>query len=389
MKQNNPTLPTPSVSSQPPQNIPQGTVPQIVGYMTTGANPQFLPVNYVKPQQSTIQSTSTTPTTSHSSSPSCSKTTKSSTSTKVNELKDKVPCKHWDKCTKTNYRDHVDHGEKYYHPCKKGANCSMITDSVHRSRFVHPCKYDSKCTKLQQKEHCLHYFHTCQDATSCQKYLSGDISHCYSFIHESKATNSTSNTQVNCISSWPKEWENPPKLSKNPLMKPHFRIVTLSTSSKEFQHCSQLFSSTSTGKTILKIERIENYIRWNWYSLQKQNMKANHNEKQLFHGTQQQFADLIAKEGFDARVSNSGKFGNGIYFSPNASYSLGYAGNSNNGRMFIVRVLVGHSYDANMNMMQTIKIAPQGFDSVTGWGGQEIIVYDNKQAYPEYLITYQ
>jgi len=371
-----------------PQNVPQGMVPKVVGYLATSGThpPQFVPINQATNtmQQSFHPMTNQTIIQSpivHPPQPSTSTHNKKS----MNELKDKHPCKHWEKCTKINYRDHPDHGEKYYHPCKLGSKCTS-NDQVHKNRFVHPCKFGKSC-KLHNEEHSLRYTHPCTSGTLCKKYLSGDIAHCFRFTHDANSdSNSNNNITTVQVSPWPKEWENPPKLSKNPLKDPHYKMVTLSTSSTEYQHVSKQFTNSSSGETILKIERIENYARWNWYSIQKQNMKSNHNEQLLFHGTKQEYAEKIAKEGFDARISNSGKFGNGIYFSPHANYSLSYAGRQ--GRIFLVRVLVGSSYSAQ-SMMQSTKIAPQGYDSVSGCQGQEIIVYDNKQAYPEYMITYQ
>ena len=49
--------------------------------------------------------------------------------------------------------------------------------------------------------------------------------------------------------------------------------------------------------------------------------------KHLFHGTRQTDPKLIfgTEDGLDIRFSNSGAYGNGIYFANNSHYSSNYA----------------------------------------------------------------
>merc|ERR1711963_951398 len=69
----------------------------------------------------------------------------------------------------------------------------------------------------------------------------------------------------------------------------------------------------------------------------------NLNERYLFHGTRNENINKIAAEGFDMRVptANGARFGKGIYFALNASYSIRFAKQCK--MMFIARVLCGTS----------------------------------------------
>ena len=49
-----------------------------------------------------------------------------------------------------------------------------------------------------------------------------------------------------------------------------------------------------------------------------------HGKETFFHGTDESAADAIAQTGFDDNFSASGKFGPGLYFSPEAMTSYAY-----------------------------------------------------------------
>ena len=80
-------------------------------------------------------------------------------------------------------------------------------------------------------------------------------------------------------------------------------------------------------------------------------------------------------------------YGQGAYFSTNASYSHNYAiPNAPTGEryMFVVDVLVGDSIAGN----KTMKTPPAGYDSTTD-GKHIFVTYRDDQAYATYLIVYQ
>jgi hypothetical protein len=97
------------------------------------------------------------------------------------------------------------------------------------------------------------------------------------------------------------------------------------------------------------------------------------------------------------RFSPGGMWGPANYFAANASYSDSYAHKTSDAKqMFLARVIVGNSKTCNPN--KNLKMPPaikaenphDLHDSVHGYtGGSDVfIIYTNKQAYPEYLITY-
>lgn len=69
--------------------------------------------------------------------------------------------------------------------------------------------------------------------------------------------------------------------------------------------------------------------------------------KHLFHGTNQTDPKLIyeSEDGLDIRFSNSGAYGNAVYFANNAAYSSNFAHKKNDGdiQMFLCLVLTGES----------------------------------------------
>lgn len=97
------------------------------------------------------------------------------------------------------------------------------------------------------------------------------------------------------------------------------------------------------------------------------------------------------------RFSAGGMWGQANYFAANASYSDAYAHKINGTKqMFQARVMVGNTKTCNPN--NGLKMPPpisadnplDLHDSVHGkTGGSDVyVIYTNKQAYPEYLITY-
>lgn len=141
--------------------------------------------------------------------------------------------------------------------------------------------------------------------------------------------------------------------------------------------------------------------------------------------------DKIANHGFDERVSNlAGMFGCGIYFAENSSKSVLYAHASSCPQsgavyigqtsacnctgvndvervMFLCRVCVGTPHirleatDKDKPLRRPPDREDTGipFDSVLGESAQwnksaklafrEFIVYDRRQCYPEYIITFK
>jgi hypothetical protein len=119
----------------------------------------------------------------------------------------------------------------------------------------------------------------------------------------------------------------------------------------------------------------------------------------LFHGTRATPPEVIYKseEGFNINYSADGMWGKAIYFAYNSSYSNSYASSLPNGskQMFMATVLIGKEIELNPD--RTLREPPMQpntnikYDSIKGnTGGSDVImVYSNKKAYPQYLITYR
>ena len=88
-------------------------------------------------------------------------------------------------------------------------------------------------------------------------------------------------------------------------------------------------------------------------------------------------------------------WGKAIYFAEDAKYSHSYSFSSGTERkMFFARVLVGNTKfmkpDNNLNLPPSID-GSKRYDSVSGHtnGSNVFMIYVNKKAYPEFLITYK
>ena len=131
--------------------------------------------------------------------------------------------------------------------------------------------------------------------------------------------------------------------------------VNLSSASKEFQTLVALFNkSQRTPLNVLKITRVQNLSLYQSYAVKKMAMAKYMEAGQdlevayLFHGTHEDTVDKIAQQGFNRSFAglNMVRFGRGVYFAINSSYSSHpqYAKPDSRGvqRMFMCRILVGH-----------------------------------------------
>ncbi|KAL9657792.1 hypothetical protein ABK040_013130 [Willaertia magna] len=240
------------------------------------------------------------------------------------------------------------------HICFKGENCTEIDNSEHKRYFLHYCKYKEACRYKENKAHSKDFIHPCKHGGKCKKYLEGEMPH---IVLKSHVLGDTSTLEV---FNWPTEWASPAplKLSKDPLKKPHYAKISITIGTNEYQIVENLFKATLSNP-IQSIHRIENYKLWFWFCQKRKKMGNNCNERKLFHGTAPTTVDLISKDGLDARVSGYGNFGEGIYTSPYASYSNAYTSSSPPKYMFVVRALVGDTYNVAGNLTQQgLKRAP-------------------------------
>jgi hypothetical protein len=326
---------------------------------------------------------------------------KSCRSLTIPENKTLPYCPDFNDCRKTNDEQHR---SMFRHQCKDGDNCASLNNPVHILRFVHPCKFAERCHKqYDDLDHRKNFTHPCQYGVGCRYMLAHDIAHILQFIHPT-----ADNTASVLKFQWPSHWQNPsaPDPSILDTKTNYSREVVLDPkTSQEYKDVYKKFSGQmKRGFQLQEIRRIENYNLMKWYNVTKASIAAKHkkgdpNEKQLFHGTTTEVGKLIKEQGFDLRFSKfTGYYGAGIYFSPYSSYSDSYAVKdpvTELKYMFLARVLVGNEYICTQNNNSLRRPPPipnsttELYDSVYGKAEKHTIVYENDQAYPEYLIIYK
>ncbi|NXT15310.1 PAR14 polymerase, partial [Prunella fulvescens] len=190
----------------------------------------------------------------------------------------------------------------------------------------------------------------------------------------------------------------------DPMENEQLKIVELKPDSREYKDVQERFLQTCQLFKIEKIERIQNRYFWKNYQIKKCEIdKKNgnrNNERLLFHGTSQESLTLINKQGFNRSYAgmHAANFGNGTYFAVNASYSANdlYSKPDVNGRkyMYLARVLVGEYSlgrkgsitPARKNVSNSVDLYDSSTDHVSH--PSMFIIFNDIQAYPEYLITF-
>uniref|UniRef100_A0A4W5P7J1 Poly [ADP-ribose] polymerase n=1 Tax=Hucho hucho TaxID=62062 RepID=A0A4W5P7J1_9TELE len=180
-------------------------------------------------------------------------------------------------------------------------------------------------------------------------------------------------------------------------------LVPLTPGSKEYKNVEKEFQKTLLN-TILKIERVQNESLWKSYQIRKKHLeeknKHTNNEKLLFHGTSSNSITQINNHGFNRSYAGThgAAIGNGSYFAVDSSYSArGYskADAQGNKRMYLARVLVGEFTRGHAGLIVP-PAKPSGkeadlYDSVTDNTSNPtmFVIFNDVQAYPEFLITFQ
>ncbi|CAF4933386.1 unnamed protein product [Rotaria sp. Silwood1] len=204
------------------------------------------------------------------------------------------------------------------------------------------------------------------------------------------------NDQIICI---PKKWGDQTE---------GCTLVEIPRNDSDFARIENRMKETMTNVKIDKIERVQNIRMWRHYAFRHLELKKELShmpnlqiEMELFHGTRTTPPSEIyhGEYGFDMTYSTSGMWGIGTYFAKNASYSCnGYDYKLPNGKrqVFLAQVLTGDIYDCKSD--STLRRPPKKnetksglrYNSVSGdTGGSKVyIVYENRVAYPTYLITF-
>ncbi|XP_049908033.1 protein mono-ADP-ribosyltransferase PARP14 [Epinephelus moara] len=181
------------------------------------------------------------------------------------------------------------------------------------------------------------------------------------------------------------------------------KLFPLTAGSKEYNDVETELKKTGLSANIISIERVQNTTLWQSYQLMKKQLevknKHTNNERKLFHGTGANSIDLINKQGFNRSYAGAhgAMIGNGSYFAVNPVYSAqGYAKPDARGhkRMYLARVLVGDFTNGRSGLItppsKNSGNAADLYDSVADNSSNPtmFVVFNDIQAYPEYLITF-
>ena len=121
--------------------------------------------------------------------------------------------------------------------------------------------------------------------------------------------------------------------------------------------------------------------------------------RELFHGSDANAMKAICQQGFDWRLSgvHGTAYGKGSYFAVAALYSDGYAtaaSGTGHKMMFLNKVIVGLYVVGNSSTMRPPPRDPNKpyelyHSCVNNMANPSMfVVFENDQAYPEFLITY-
>jgi O-acetyl-ADP-ribose deacetylase (regulator of RNase III) len=190
-------------------------------------------------------------------------------------------------------------------------------------------------------------------------------------------------------------------------------LVDLPPHSGEYKEVSQAFHQTISFYKIKKIQRIQNPKLWSQYAARKkimdrENPQLTQNERKLFHGCAVGAVEPINHTGFNRSYAgaNGTRFGKGMYFARDASYSARYAVSGSIPlhigigvgaglcHMYLARVLTGEFVKGENSMLVPPPKDPNNsnvlYDSVVDnvHNPSIFVVFYDAQAYPEYLITF-
>ena len=130
------------------------------------------------------------------------------------------------------------------------------------------------------------------------------------------------------------------------------------------------------------------------------------NETFLYHGTSPEIVEIVTRHGFDERMAAlSGLYGAGVYFANQSCKAGQYAEPDRTGvkTIIISRVTLGDPFYASGHM-NAVRRPPDRhsrfwgegttYDSVvanasSSQAHRELIVYDHRSAYPEYVVWYK
>lgn len=184
----------------------------------------------------------------------------------------------------------------------------------------------------------------------------------------------------------------------------NYNAVPVAAASEEFNAIGGAVASTVGKKvTVTKVVRIENVTLWTFYAMTRAHISKrngdNPNERLVFYG-ERSAANIktIHKFGFDTRVAEDGNFGIGLYFGVHASFcDSGRCLQNPDGskEVLVCRAALGASAKGAKTIRRPPPKDPKKptmdlFDSCCDDKDPAslYVLFNNSQAYPEYIVTY-
>ncbi|XP_046373440.2 protein mono-ADP-ribosyltransferase PARP14-like isoform X2 [Haliotis rufescens] len=180
-------------------------------------------------------------------------------------------------------------------------------------------------------------------------------------------------------------------------------IAPCVTSGPENDELTQLFtSSAGNGYEIVEIRRIQNILTYQQYQIQRQSVQSrNANtiiERRLWHGTRSDVLTSINRDGFNRSFNgkNGTKFGKGVYFATEASYSAQKELSPKDDRgfkyIYLCQVITGIFTKGDVKMLDAPfleKGSSIRYDSVVDNVKRPTmhVVFRDTQSYPQYLFA--
>jgi hypothetical protein len=190
-------------------------------------------------------------------------------------------------------------------------------------------------------------------------------------------------------------------------------IIKLDPNSGEAQQVKAAFMKTLPPNVkVVSIERIQNTSMWQSYAVKRQTVLMREKDDSgkdlsqvsrfervwVFHGTQPDTVPKIIGMGFNRSFAglNMCRFGKGVYFARDASYSSSTTysrpDGSGNQHMFLCRLTVGeYCVGKNDAPAPDVRKGHLLYDSTVNEmsNPQIYVAYHDAQAYPEYLVKFK
>lgn len=161
----------------------------------------------------------------------------------------------------------------------------------------------------------------------------------------------------------------------------------LSLSDPDYTRIENMVRKTYKNACIVWIEKVNNPLLREAYDAYKASINPP-NEYVLFHGTNEDAARSIIRNGFDPSYSKTCAHGKGIYFSKRASYSKDYSKRKRGNDlafMFVCDVVTGMCCQGSNN-----KPIPYPYNSATdNVAKPDMYIIDRREAaFPHFLVCF-